>query len=110
MFLPVKKAMLSVIEGALTYQFQLLLKTPTDKIHFSLYEPSYYIEVRYDPDNQPTHWANGCILEIKESEPDSKVVEAAAAIDINGKGDPELGKYFAQQSFLSCPSIYAVKK
>lgn len=93
---------LFVEAGILYYSFDLPLKKPTTKLAYTIYEPSYYIEMRYDPDKQKTRFANGCRLTITESTPDPALVAAAYAIDKTATGPADLGKYFAQQSEIVC--------
>lgn len=94
---------LSVRDGILHYHIRLPLKKPSKTIQYSIYEPSYYIEMRYDEDKQIMQFDHGCQLNIQESNPSEDMIATAYAIDIKGKGDTQLGKYFAQQSQLSCP-------
>lgn len=98
------KRRLSVDDGVLHYRFRLPLETPATTLSYRIYEPSYFVEMRYDEDRQKTRWNNGCTLTIRESDPDPKMITAAWAIDVTGSGPEDLGAYFAQTSVLNCPS------
>lgn len=93
---------LTVEDGILYYRFRLPLETPGNKITYRIYEPSYFVEMRYDKDQQKTRWNNGCVLNIRESTPNPKMIAAAWKIDITGRGPENLGAYFAQTSILDC--------
>ena len=93
---------LDVDDGILHYRFRLPLATPTTALTYRIYEPTYFVEMRYDEARQKTRWQNACTLTIRESEPDPKMIAAAYAIDITGSGPDDLGAYFAQTSFLDC--------
>lgn len=101
-FAPAEAQRLTVEDGILTFRFRLPLQKAVKTLDFRIYEPSYYIEMRYDEDRQPTKFANGCRLHIRESKPSPAMVDAAYAIDQTGKGDAQLGSYFAQLSHIEC--------
>lgn len=101
-FKPAEARKFYAADGSLYYEFTLPLTTPSKDIHFKIYEPTYFVEVRYDDDNQKTQWQNGCTLKITESQPNQKMIAAASAVDITGKEPPNLGSYFAQISDLHC--------
>lgn len=96
------KPHLTVEDGILYYRFRLPLTTPRKQLTYRIYEPSYFVEMRYDEEQQKTRWRNGCTLSIRESTPDPKMITAAWKIDITGRGPENLGAYFAQTSIMDC--------
>lgn len=101
-FLPVKDGTLQVNSaGDLVFSFTLVLKTPVNRLHYQVYESSYFIEIRH-AENQQTVWDNGCQLHITESEPDEQDYELAASLDRGVQAPATLGALFAQQAELLC--------
>lgn len=81
-------------------QAELPLAEPAYRLRYQIYEPEYYVEILHAA-GQPLSFGN-CRLEIAAAEPDEEKYLEAAALDKDAKGDPNLGRFFAQTADLYC--------
>lgn len=93
---------LRVTDGELFLDIRLPLHAPAAKLHYQVYEPTYYIEMLHATE-QARHWPNGCQLQLQAATPSAEKVEQAYALDRSEKGEPDLGRYFAEHAILTCP-------
>lgn len=96
------EAKLRVTDGELFLDIRLPLRKPAPKLHYQVYEPSYYIEMLHIPEHA-RQWQNGCQLHLQAANPSPEKVEQAYALDRNEQGEPDLGRYFAEDAVLTCP-------
>lgn len=92
---------LRVAEGELFLDVRLPLRAAVATLHYQVYEPTYYVEMLHAA-AQPREWDNGCRLRLEAANPAPEKVAQAYALDRNGQGEAELGRYFAESGVLSC--------
>ena len=101
-------------EGRLVFSFLLPLVTPlapgTTPLRYRVFDPSYYIEVVHEADDEVPRAnaltlrgaAEGCDAHIIKADPDPAKVAQAAELDIDESGEPGLGRFFAETGEVTC--------
>lgn len=79
---------------------ELPLLEPSKHLQYQIYEPEYYVEILHAK-AQPLQ-IDGCRLTITPAEPSEEKYIEAAALDKNQKGDPNLGRFFAETAEWTC--------
>lgn len=79
---------------------ELPLLEPSKYLQYQIYEPEYYVEILHAK-AQPLQ-IGGCRLTITPAEPSEEKYMEAAALDKNQKGDPNLGRFFAETAEWMC--------
>lgn len=87
-------------DGLLALSVRLSLAQPARAVEYALYEPTFYAEIRHNPD-QP-HEQDGCQLTLTEATPDAALRAQAAALDRDDTPQLELGSFFAQKARWQC--------
>lgn len=98
-----KNARLLNEDGELVIEVTMPLHKPAHTLRYQIYEPEYFVEVLHSMDH-PTTFANGCQLEIIPANPSAEQFGAAAALDRDQQGEPDMGRHFAETGVLQCPS------
>ncbi len=95
----------------LVMSFTLPLATPVSAsdmpLNYSLYDPTYYIEMLHAKDGEPIAFASPpkpCTFEKKIPKPDADIVIMAASLGKNESGGDGLGVLFAEKVTVRCGS------
>ena len=89
-------------------QFTAPLARPVDpvrqRLQFSVYDPTYFIEMTHDPKAPPSVGgrAPGCALEVHKSRPGAAAIARAFAMDKDAQEDDTLGEMFAEKVLMVC--------
>ncbi|MEO1090767.1 MAG: DUF1007 family protein [Pseudomonadota bacterium] len=98
-----------VIDGRIWFKFDLPLAEPLavrgDDLRYSVYDPSYYVEVLHaggPPIVAGVDDTLDCIVEIVDPAPPSAMIGFAASLDRGATGPDDLGVHFAQWVNVAC--------
>jgi len=83
-----------------TVHFKTPAKTP---LSYSIYDPSYYIEMKHFKEGAITLSKEGCTSSITRPNPDSVYVALAKSLDKNAVAPENLGVNFAEKAVITCP-------
>ncbi|WP_018936191.1 DUF1007 family protein [Thioalkalivibrio sp. ALJ24] len=80
------------------------LDVDTDtEFSYRVYDPTYWIEVRHDPDDVIQVNNGGCRVDLREARPDPQLVRYAATLERDSRSPVEdLGRHFAEIASLEC--------
>ncbi|MEY6432135.1 DUF1007 family protein [Thioalkalicoccus limnaeus] len=97
------------VGGRLDFRFELRLDEPLDaranKIRYTVYDPTYFIEILHAEQDalRFVDGAEGCESRRIPPRPDPAIVARAAAMAVDQRADPTLGRYFAEWMEVRCP-------
>ena len=83
-----------------TVHFKTPVKTP---LAYSIYDPSYYIEMKHFKEGAITLSKAGCTSSITRPNPDNVYVALAKSLDKNAVAPENLGVNFAEKAVIACP-------
>lgn len=99
-FAPPEQLQLHFAHDELWLEAELPLLLPTQQLRYQIYEPEYYVEILHSAAQQ--RQVGNCRLTLQAAEPDEEKLLEAAALDKNAKGDPNLGRFFAETAEWDC--------
>jgi len=91
--------------------FTVWLESPLDvktsKVDYRIYDPTYYTSMLHEKEGTAItlegDGAKGCSFKLFTPKPDIMKIQFAANLGKNTKAPDQLGAFFAQKVFLSCP-------
>jgi ABC-type uncharacterized transport system substrate-binding protein len=93
------------LELTFTLSFALPLPAREIPVTYSVYDPSYYIEMLHAESEEAIHLVNApadCRYTLIPPRPDPVQVEKAAALDRTQSGGDGLGEFFAERVTIRC--------
>lgn len=86
--------------------FTVPVTRPRDHFGYSIYDPSFYIEMLHMEMEKPVLLSGapeGCDYQLLQPNPDPNVVAQASMLDASVRGETGLGRFFAERVELTCP-------